>query len=443
MKTEQNHIQVYSEIQSRRLKFAVDFFFSRVGNYKVQLVFNETYINPDLPTISYSHRPVHENTYHIRPAAILKEKTIEQQNVELAQWGKLPCFFATEGSDIPFDVLGASFYLVTGYEEYLPAHKDEHKRYLPEQILASRMGFIERPLIDEWFKKLQTELYTRFGVISNRQFKFVNTIDVDSAYAFVEKGLFRTLGATLRDLVGGKFATIKQRAATVILGKKDPFNTFKYALDLNKKYGFESIFFFLLADYGTYDKNVPYTGIKFRSLMKRVNDYATVGIHPSYHANNSSSMISEQIERLSSIIHMPVEHSRFHYLKSEIPHSYRALINADILHDYTMGYASTPGFRASTCTPYKFFDLGQNRTTRLTIHPFCLMEGTMKHYLNATPEDAFKKFKQFADTVHAVQGTLYFVWHNDSLSNYGSNGGWREVYEKTIDYVGSKVSTGA
>ncbi len=438
MKPEQNHIQVYSEIQSRRLKFAVDFFFSRVGNFKVHLVLNEVDINPDLPTISYSHRPVHENTFHIRPAAILKEKTIEEQNIQLAEWGKLPCFFATEGSDIPFDVLGAAFYLVSRYEEYLPAEKDEHDRFLPRQSLAARMGFLERPLIDEWFKKLQTELYTRFGVVSKRRFKFVNTIDVDSAFAFVEKGLFRTVGAALRDLTRGKFTDVKHRVATILLGKKDPFNTFKYALDVNKKYGFDSIFFFLLGDYGTYDKNVPYTGMKFRALMKRVNDYATVGIHPSYYANNSSSMIGEQIERLSNTVHMPVEHSRFHFLKSEVPHSYRALINADILHDYTMGYASKPGFRASTCTPFKFFDLVQNRATRLTIHPFCLMEGTLKNYANTTPEAAFEKFKQFTDIVHSVQGTLYFVWHNDSLSNHGSNKGWREVYEKTIDYVGSK-----
>lgn len=438
MKPEQNHIQVYSEIQSRRLKFAVDFFLSRVGNYKVHLVLNEVDINPDLPTISYSHRPVHENTFHIRPAAILKEKTIEEQNIELAEWGKLPCFFATEGSDIPFDVLGAAFYLVSRYEEYLPAEKDEHDRYLPEQSLAARMGFLERPLIDEWFKKLQTELYTRFGAESKRRFKFVNTIDVDSAFAFVEKGLFRTVGAALRDLLRGKFSDVKHRVATILLGKKDPFNTFKYALDVNKKYGFESIFFFLLGDYGTYDKNVPYTGMKFRALMKRVNDYSTVGIHPSYYANNSSSMIGEQIERLSNTVHMPVEHSRFHFLKSEVPHSYRALINADILHDYTMGYASKPGFRASTCTPFKFFDLVQNRATRLTIHPFCLMEGTLKNYANTTPEAAFEKFKQFTDIVHSVQGTLYFVWHNDSLSNHDLNKGWREVYEKTIDYVGSK-----
>lgn len=442
MKPEQNHIQVYSEIQSRRLKFAVDFFFSRVGKYKVQLVFNEADINPDIPTISYSHRPVHENTFHIRPAAILKEKTIEKQEIEPAEWGKLPCFFTTEGSDIPFDILGASFYLVSRYEEYLPAQKDEHNRYLPEQSLAARMNFLEKPLIDLWFKKLETDLYTRFGVVSKRQFKFINTIDVDSAYAFIEKGLFRTLGAALRDILAGRFTEVKERIGTIVFGRKDPFNTFKYALDLNKKHGFESIFFFLLGDYGTYDKNVPYTGVKFRSLMKRVNDYATVGIHPSYHANNSSSMISEQIERLSNIIHMPVEHSRFHYLKSQIPHSYRALLNADILHDYTMGYASLPGFRASTCTPFKFFDLVQNRATRLTVHPFCLMEGTLKNYLQSEPKEAIEQFKRFTDSVKAVKGTLYFVWHNDSLSNYGSNEGWREVYEKTIEYVGEEPGEG-
>lgn len=436
MKNRQNHIQIYSEIQSGRLKFAAKFFFGNVGKYKVRLVFNEADLEPEIPTISYSHRSVNDNAYHIRPAAILKEKTIEPQNIELETWNDLPCFFTTEGTDLPFDVLGASFYLVTRYEEYLPADKDEHGRYLPEQSFASQSGFLEKPLIDLWFCKIESVLRERFGVVSGREFRFINTIDVDSAYAYVEKGLFRTSGALVRDILTGKFKEVLNRINTVFMGKKDPFNTFQYVLDVNKKYQFESIFFFLLGDYGKFDKNVPYTGVKFRALMKRVNDYATVGIHPSYHANNDSAAISEQIERLSNIIHMPVEHSRFHYLKSGIPDSYRALVNADILHDYTMGYASKPGFRASTCSPFMFFDLVQNRTTRLKVHPFCCMEGTLKNYMNLKPEAALKTFKQYTDEVKSVQGTLYFVWHNDSLSNQSPNEGWRDVYRNLIQYVG-------
>ena len=47
---------------------------------------------------------------------------------------------------------------------------------------------------------------------------------------------------------------------SVLMGKeKDPFDSYDYQLEIQKKYGLNVIYFFLLGDYGVNDKNHPST----------------------------------------------------------------------------------------------------------------------------------------------------------------------------------------
>jgi hypothetical protein len=142
-----------------------------------------------------------------------------------------------------------------------------------------------------------------------------------------------------------------------------------------------------------------------------------------------------EANRLKEIIHMPVTHSRQHFLKIDIPRSYRELLEVEVYNDYSMGYASELGFRASTCTSFLFFDLEQNRQTRLRVYPYSLMEATLKYYMGKNPEDAMQYFKPIIDRVKNVNGLLCTLWHNDSLSDYGEWEGWRKVYEDMLGYI--------
>ena len=65
-----------------------------------------------------------------------------------------------------------------------------------------------------------------------------------------------------------------------------------------------------------------------------------------------------------------------------MPETYRNLIEFDITDDYTMGYAAQPGFRASTCSSFNFYDLDREQETKLRVHPFCIMDASLRHYLN-------------------------------------------------------------
>ena len=132
----------------------------------------------------------------------------------------------------------------------------------------------------------------------NRQFKFLNTIDVDNAFCYLEKGVVRSIAAGFKSLFKLDFDDFKQRIRVLTGRERDPYDTFDYLLNLQKKYGFTSIYFFLLADYGYNDKNIPVSSKKFQILIKSLADYVQVGIHPSWGSNTSYAKLSKEIQRL-------------------------------------------------------------------------------------------------------------------------------------------------
>ncbi len=98
-----------------------------------------------------------------------------------------------------------------------------------------------------------------------------------------------------------------------------------------------------------------------------------------------------------------------------------------------MGYASQTGFRASTCTPFNFFDIERDLETKLLIHPFAVMDATLSRYLALTPEKGQDRIGLLADQVRNVNGQMVILWHNESLSEKWEWKGWRKVYLRALE----------
>lgn len=387
--------------------------------------------------LSYTHNPICDELFFIS-RTLLFESGITEQNISVFENNYNPMFFATgKASAMPFDVFAASFYLVSRYEEYLPHIRDEHDRFDAKDSLAFIAGFLEKPLVNIWaiqLKQLIKEKYPSL-VFPKIKFEFISTLDIDNAYAYREKGFTRSLGGYLKSLSIGNFSEVTERTRVLLGLEKDPYDTYDFQLEMLKKYKFKSIYFFLLGDYGPNDKNLPIESIKFQSLIKMLADYAQVGIHPSYGSNNSKQQLKKEIGRLSHVLHRDVTQSRQHFLKLRMPDTYRNLIEFDITDDYTMGYATQVGFRASICTPFNFYDLDTETETKLKIHPFAMMEGTLKYRMKIHPKDAIVKIKQLIDEVKAVDGVFISLWHNDTVNNRKIWRGWKTVYEDMVIYA--------
>ena len=100
-----------------------------------------------------------------------------------------------------------------------------------------------------------------------------------------------------------------------------------------------------------------------------------------------------------------------------------------------MGYASAIGFRASTCFPFKFYDLQEEKETNLLVYPFLVMDATLHNYLRLRPAQAMNHISKIIDEVKAVNGYFIPLWHNESLSEYGMWIGWRKVFEDMFAYA--------
>jgi hypothetical protein len=350
------------------------------------------------------------------------------------------CPVLNKKSALPFDPFAAAFYLITRYEEYLPYIKDQYERFSAEQSIAYKKYFLRKPMINIWaisISEIISNRYPDFKTKTNK-FKFIPTIDIDCAYAFKLKGIIRSIGGYIKSVRDLNFKEIIERTAVLAGIRKDHFDTFEYQFLIHEKYKLNPIYFILFADYNDFDKNIHVNNQKFRSLIKMLEDNAEVGIHPSYASNTDMKVLKREINSLSKVLNRQITKSRQHFLKLSLPQTYRNLIDLDITDDYTMGYASEIGFRASICSSFNFYDLEMETETNLRIHPFAFMEGTLRDYLSINADRAMDYIKPLIDEVKAVNGTFISLWHNESLSNQRRWLGWQQIYEDMIKYATEK-----
>jgi hypothetical protein len=426
---------VYTHKITPRLNYIFKHFFGRILNIQVDFTTKvDEFVAHNGPKISYSKSPL-GSEFFIRSHDLLFDQGISDIDIHISQWDDVPCFFQTgESSSIPFDIFAASFYLISRYEEYVPHVQDIHDRFPVGESLAFKNGFLEKPVIDIWAFKFLELLKIKFPDYPyiKRSFNFISTIDVDRAYTFKNKGIIRTIGGFFKDVFQFRLLNFWNRLLTVLNFKTDPFNTFSTILKIKKEFNVNTLFFFLVGDYTTYDKNISSSNNKFRSLIKSVSDYAKIGLHPSYFSFKNAELVKKEKLRLENIINTPVTFSRQHYLRLSIPESYQNLIDLDIQEDYTMGYAKSVGFRASTCTPFYFYDLDFEIQTPLKIFSFAFMDVTLKDFLELSNKESLAKILELKNEVLSVNGTFISLFHNESFSENEKWNGWTTIYKKML-----------
>lgn len=428
-------ILVYTHKITPRVRYIFKHIFTRILQIDIDFTSKiEEFVAFNGPKLSYTKVPL-GSEFFIKSSNLLFEQGVSDVDIKVTNWDDVPCFFSQgTKSVIPFDIFSASFYLITRYEEYMPHVKDKHGRFMAEESIAYHYKFLEKPVIDIWAFKLLKELKERFPdyTFSERKYTYFSTIDVDNAYAYKHKSVVRSIGGFLKDVYYLRLLNIWDRLAIIFNFKKDPFDTFAKILELKKTFEVRTIFFFLVADYTSFDTNVSPSKTKLRLLIKDIVDYARVGLHPSYYTTDDFSLIKKEKERLEGITHIPMIRSRQHYLRFSLPETYQKLIDLEIKEDYSMGYASHVGFRASTCTPFYFFDLDHEIQTPLKLFPFAVMDTTLNDYMGLTPKQSLGRIRDLKNEVERVNGTFITLFHNEILSNYLRWRGWQKVYETTL-----------
>jgi hypothetical protein len=397
----------------------------------------EEFVAHNGPKMSYTKVAL-GNEFFVRSQGLLFEQGVSDLEVNLGKWGDVPSFFtAGSKSSIPYDIFAASFFLISRYEEYLPHVRDKHERFNPEQSIAFKNKFLEKPLVDLWAMKLKETLLERFPdfVFPKRNFEYISTLDIDNAYAYKHKSFVRTAGGFMNDFFRLHLRSFWDRLLVLMRVRKDPYNVFDTILALSKAHKIRTIIFFLIADYTTFDTNVSTSKNTFRLLIKHISDYVKVGLHPSYYTMSDAAMLKKEKLRLEGITNIQTKRSRQHFLRFSLPETYQNLIDLEIEEDYSMGYASHVGFRASTCTPFYFYDLDFEIQTPLKIFPFALMDTSLNDYMKLTPKQSLGRIRDLYKEVKKVDGTFITLFHNESISGYMRWKGWQRVYQTMLKLI--------
>ncbi|WP_289044655.1 polysaccharide deacetylase family protein [uncultured Olleya sp.] len=382
----------------------------------------EEFIAHDSLKMSYTRQPL-SNEIFVRANELLFEQGLSDLDINVLPWEETKCFFPTgEKSALPFDVFAATFYLISRYEEYLPHVKDDYGRFTAQESLAFKNKFLDQPVVDIWaykFKAILQDNYPDFD-FPDQKYTVRPVIDIPVAYDYKLKGLMRTIGGTFKDFFTFKFKRLYQRYSVVMGFKRDPYDTYKYVINKQKTSKYKFVFFFLLGDFSTYDKNINFQKQKFISLIKHVGDYCQVGIKTSFFALSNIEILKEEKVRMERIINTAIVGSRHSFSKVNLPESYRHLVELEIPEDYTMGYVNYLGFRAGTCTPFLFYDLDFEVQTPLKIVPFQALDFAFLKYHSLL--DKQQALKRLIQSIKQVNGTFVPVFHNYT---FGNNPRWQ------------------
>ena len=441
-----NEILIYAEGISPRLKYITNLVLHELLGLNVEIIADQdVFIGSVLPKICYNSRPLSPKECLIVPAGLINERGINIHQVNVIDFAGTKALFPvySKESCLPFDIFSAAFFMVSRYEEYLPFIRDEHGRFSAFSSLAHQKDFLQKPVVNIWARELGEILKRNYPDLEIEEsiFTVIPTIDIDAAWAFRHKGFFRSVGGFLKDARALDKEGFLRRYRSIMKIEKDPFDTYTHIHSLHRKYGLSPIFFILFAGYDTFDKNTPVSNSWFLQLIKSLEDEGEVGIHPSYASNSIEGLLQKEVQELSQVIHREVTSSRQHFLRLHLPDTYRNLIAQDITNDYTMGFAAKTGFRAGICHSFYWYDIEMEKVTNLRVHPFALMDGTLRDYQKIDAAEALTHIIPLIDSVKAVGGTFISLFHNESFSEWRRWKGWTKVYEDMLDYAFGKSNS--
>lgn len=437
-------ISILSSQSSPRLQYTLDFVFREIFSENFEVVHYAEDIHPDSRLIIvYQKRNASWSSdvqnFIIPEHGFLFENNIQNltPSVQKSEQG-LPYFFESspgEKVDINFDIFSFTFYLISRYEEYTNPAKDRFGRFPAKSSFAYNNGFLEKPLVDLWLHHFSHLVHkkTGYSLQKNPHFAVYPSIDVDKVWAFAYPES-RAWKGWIKDIVLLRFSVVRDRLKSLQNPETDPFFSFSFLQQCLAKSGKKALYFIL------YSKNPDSLDINHKRQLAAFQDWLksfslqnNIGIHPSWFSNQSATHVEEEKLALSASIKKPVFISRQHYILLSFPQTFQNLIAAGITDDYSLGYPDHIGFRASTGQSYYWFDLTKNAATSLRLHPFQIMDVTLKKYMSLDPEQSIVLCNRMIQEAKQSNTPIRFIWHNSSFySAYGWEK-WENVFSFLCD----------
>ena len=363
--------------------------------------------------------------------------------------GADPAVLFPGGVEDEGDLIASAFYWLAGSDYEAHRARDRHGRVVSAGTLLARRGLLEEPPVDRLRGRLAARLEAAGHRLhprrwSGREWAFCPTIDVDYLRKWrpgiwwreaVEYGI---LGRG----PGRKPARLAAGLQETLVGP-DPYRSAleRIRMEMEARGGRGT--FFIKAG-ATSPHDVPYRpedwGLR-RSLAAITAGGHGLGLHPSYHAFDHPDRMREECGRLARAARQAPDAVRMHYLRWDGAATLRAVGEAGLALDSTLGFPDAVGFRNGTCLPFEVWDHARGEASGIWEMPLALMESAVFNRQQLSVEEAVEQTSRLAARVRREGGVLVALWHN-VLWDEPDFAGWGAHFIETLDLGQDAATTG-
>ncbi len=353
-----------------------------------------------------------------------------------------------DGLYLGLDIFGSAFFMLTRYEELVKSDRDQHDRFPATVSLAYQEGFLDRPIINEYIEILWYCMQRLWPGLERRQraFKVVVSHDVDTPFAQAFTGIPRLIRNCGGDIIRRKSLSmaINRFISWQEIKKgnyKRDFNyTFDHIMDISEQNNLQSAFYFKTACTNkTFDDNYSIDHPYIRQLLREIHNRGhEIGLHPSYETYQNSQHTKAEFYKLLQVcdeegIQQNHWGGRQHYLRWQVPITWRSWNQAGLNYDSTLSYADHAGFRCGICYEFPVFDLEKRQVLSLRERPLVVMEASVlgEQYMNLSGQEALSYMLRLKERCQQFNGDFTLLWHNSSFDKPQM---W-EIYKQLISQI--------
>jgi hypothetical protein len=343
------------------------------------------------------------------------------------------------------DIIATTFFMLSRWEETVVPDRDEHGRFPAAASVAYKQGFLDRPIVDEyalilreWLKVLLPQWEPE-----RRTFSVKLSHDIDNISRFRNPyAAMRTFGGDLLQRRNPRraWSTARDALAQVVAPAQTDYVRGIYDLaDLSRRHKLDNdAFYFMANGPGPFGCGYNPTSSVVRECIDDLRQKGfEIGFHPSYNTFQNQAQLAEEKARMDAVLGKTNYGGRQHFLRFQVPDTWRHWEQVGLTYDSTLAYADHEGFRCGTCHPFRPFDVEQNCELDLWEVPLIVMDGTLRDYRKLTPEEGEALILGLAQRCKQVEGTFTLLWHNSSLN--GNWQPWRTVYCRVLENLSKKV----
>ncbi len=362
------------------------------------------------------------------------------------------------------DLLASIFFFLSGWQEYIYMNTFDAIRYDYRYSLQHHLDIAAVPIVNYYLDILKTAVESAYHIKllhprKRQHYDVCLTHDIDVLKTgWRENLLYSVKQRHWRDVL--------EIIAHKVAGRDTNDNLLEI-MELEKKYGARSSFYFLTTNQTTYvrpevmgkgqlslrttphlppdhlfspDKhgafqlslpNADYS-INDAKMIRLIKDVQNAGCEVGFHGGFGSSVSVTQFRQQREKMPLKVRGGRFHYLCFDVLQTSEVLEQNNVAYDSTLGFAEAPGFRNGICYPFPLYNIPKDCPSTVVEVPLAIMDTTLCKYLKLKPEEVPLATETIWQEVKKFNGCLTLLWHNDYFTPYKYRG-WAAPYEAMLE----------